>query len=1058
MHMKRALILLFVLLSLSSFGQIDNEFWFGAPDLTMGRQGESRRDSTIYLVFSSFNNPTEIEILQPANLSFEPVIVNLDPNSTDRINLGEFLSLIETKPANQVLNTGLLIRADNPITAYYEVGGANNTDIFSLKGKNSLGTEFYTPFQTEFQNNQTLGGQPYIPPPRAGFVVMATRDTTIVEITPSIDILGHPAGETFTVELERGQTYYCEAVDGTPEAKPGGTRIVSNKEITVTVKDDMIDVEPEGDGGADVIGDQLIAGEFLGTDHVAIRGDLIGQHERVVICATVDGTEVTIQDVPDPILLDAGEQFMYELIEEAAFITSNENIAVFQVSGQGDQIAGAAIPTLGCTGSNQIGFVRGGPRPFFLNITIRAGAEDQFELNGDPSLVPASAFSEVPGSDGEYVFARIEFSQAQIPVGQAHVLTNFSDELFHLATMNGNQASCNYGYFSAFAYLNIGSSAEVCLNDSLVLDAGPGKTSYQWSTGEETQSIVVDEPGTYYVDVFSGTDCFASDTVVVFYYEPPIDLGPNDTICDGTSTILTIEGNYLFNWNDGSINDSLVVDTAGIYWVEVSDFQGCSYRDSIQIDVSPRPETPEVFGETQYCQGETIALSMGDFEDANYRYILPSGQLTFNQNLIIENAQLSDAGLYQGYYVVDGCETFTDSVVISVLESPQFTLGDDISVCEDSVVVLDPGDVDGNYEWQDGSSDQTFTPTSTGTYFLSISNEIGCTTTDSVDVELRPLPGNPEITGNTEYCFGDDLLLQTSPQEGVNFIWTNPDGVEEPGDEIFEINGAELDDSGTYTVLAILDGCESAETGVVDVIVNPNPDFELINDTIICEGDEVLLIGPAGMDTYNWSTGETSESIFTNDPDVSLEVIDINGCSAEASTTITSQSPNADFVVLPDTVFTPGTILSFSDLSEPGLFNLESWMWNFGNGDISNSQNPDYAYEQSGIFTVTLIITDEIGCEDASTQHVFSTFEFTVPEGFSPNGDGINDEFVILGLETIDGTQVQIFNRWGAVVFESSNYKPGNFWDGDNLPDGTYFYIITLPNEEAISGDITIAR
>jgi gliding motility-associated-like protein len=212
------------------------------------------------------------------------------------------------------------------------------------------------------------------------------------------------------------------------------------------------------------------------------------------------------------------------------------------------------------------------------------------------------------------------------------------------------------------------------------------------------------------------------------------------------------------------------------------------------------------------------------------------------------------------------------------------------------------------------------------------------------------------------------------------------------------------------------------------------------------------------MDSYNWSTGETSESIFTNEPEVSLEVIDINGCSAEASTTITSQSPNADFIVLPDTVFTPGTILSFSDLSEPGLFNLESWMWNFGNGDISNSQNPDYAYEESGIFTVTLIVTDEIGCEDASTQHVFSTFEFTVPEGFSPNGDGINDEFEILGLETIDGTQVQIFNRWGTVVFESSNYKPGNFWDGDNLPDGTYFYIITLPNEEAISGDITIAR
>jgi len=1059
LHMKRLLIFILVLASISSNGQIDNEFWFGAPDLTEGTQFESRRDSTIYLVFSSFSNETEIEILQPANLSFEPLIVNLPPNSTERVNLGEFLSLIETKPANQVLNTGLLIRANEPITAYYEVGGANNTDIFALKGKNSLGTEFRTPFQTEFQNNQTLSGNSYIPPPRAGFIVMATRDTTVVEITPSIDILGHTAGIPFTVQLDRGQTYYCEAIDNAPESKPGGTLIVSNKEITVTVKDDMIDVEPSGDGGADVIGDQLIASAFLGTDHVAIRGDLVGQHERVVICATVDGTVVNIEDIADPIELNAGDQYLYELVEDAAFITSTENIAVFQVSGQGDQIAGAAIPTLGCTGSNRVGFVRGGPRPFFLNITIRAGAEDQFELNGDPNLVPASAFTEVPGSAGEYVFARIEFSQADIPVGEAHVLTNFSEELFHLATMNGNQASCNYGYFSAFAYLNIGTSAEVCLNDSLILDAGPGKTSYEWNTGEETQSIIVTEPGTYYVDVFSGSDCFASDTVDVFYYEPPVDIGPNDTICDGTSTTLSVDGNYLFNWNTGANTNSIETDTAGIYWVEVTDFQGCAFRDSIQIEVSPRPETPEVFGETEYCQGETIQLTMGDFEDANYRYILPSGEITFNQNLTIDNAQPGDAGQYQGYYVVDGCETFTDTVNVVVLESPQFSLGDDISVCEDIAVVLDPGDVDGTYEWQDGSSDPTFTPAESGTYFLGISNEIGCTTTDTVEVEFRPLPPAPELNIPTSYCIGDEITIElegnpdavfTLSVPGIPTFIGGPDGT-------FVVESAELAQTGTITLSAELEGCVS-ETTSLDIVVHPNPDFELINDTIICEGDEILLMGPAGMDSYSWSTGETSESIFTNAPEVSLDIIDTNGCIASASTTITSQSPDADFIILPDTVFNPGTILNFNDLSQPGLFNIDSWMWNFGNGDIASVQNPDYAYEESGVFTVTLVITDEIGCQDAATSHVFSTFQFTVPDGFSPNGDGKNDEFEILGLETIDGTQVQIFNRWGGVVFESNNYKPGNFWDGDNLPDGTYFYVITLPNEEAISGDVTIVR
>src|SRR5690606_35896931 len=110
------------------------------------------------------------------------------------------------------------------------------------------------------------------------------------------------------------------------------------------------------------------------------------------------------------------------------------------------------------------------------------------------------------------------------------------------------------------------------------------------------------------------------DSINVEYYHLPIDLGLNDTLCDGSSLTLSLEGNYNFVWQDGSQENTFEVTEPGIYYVDVSDFQGCALRDSIQISFSPRPETPELTGETTYCEGETIELFMNQVDDVYYRY------------------------------------------------------------------------------------------------------------------------------------------------------------------------------------------------------------------------------------------------------------------------------------------------------------------------------------------------------------------------------------------------------------------------------------------------------
>jgi gliding motility-associated-like protein len=110
-----------------------------------------------------------------------------------------------------------------------------------------------------------------------------------------------------------------------------------------------------------------------------------------------------------------------------------------------------------------------------------------------------------------------------------------------------------------------------------------------------------------------------------------------------------------------------------------------------------------------------------------------------------------------------------------------------------------------------------------------------------------------------------------------------------------------------------------------------------------------------------------------------------------------------------------------------------SWQWEFGD-NLGNStlQNPTYTYSDTGHFTATLQITNQFGCSDTATLVITISdipSEF-VPNAFSPDGDGDNEIFkpILATPEMVTTYQFQIFNRWGELIFESSNYELG--WDG----------------------------
>lgn len=175
----------------------------------------------------------------------------------------------------------------------------------------------------------------------------------------------------------------------------------------------------------------------------------------------------------------------------------------------------------------------------------------------------------------------------------------------------------------------------------------------------------------------------------------------------------------------------------------------------------------------------------------------------------------------------------------------------------------------------------------------------------------------------------------------------------------------------------------------------------------------------------------------------------INGCNGGVLTNLTVPKNEVYPSVISSFNYTEQTPLSY--LFTNTSIAANNFLWNFGDGIEDTITNPIHLYKQSGIFPVTLIATDTSNCKSLAENYIITS----VPNIFTPNGDGINDYFSFVNFikEGFD-VKIQIFNRWGREVFVGNNNSYN--WNGTNngkkLPAGTYFYIINIyPDNEYFS-------
>ncbi|MBK7242089.1 MAG: gliding motility-associated C-terminal domain-containing protein [Flavobacteriales bacterium] len=765
--MKKALFfVLALLLTGQLIAQTGTEFWLAPPEVTA-----SHGDQPIFINVTTLGQPAVVTISQPANPAFNggvPIVLNLAANSAQRYDLTLLKVELETRPTNTVLNTGLRISATSNITCYYEPSYTNNPDIAALKGANGLGTEFYIPLHKHapfYNHGYAAPNKAY-----ASFDIVATENNTVVMIYSPVPVDGHPALTPFTVDLNIGQTYSC-AWTGTnhtdPTTHPSGAVVLSDKPVAISIKDDS-NHNPSG-GCYDLMLDQIVPVNILGTDYVAVKGALNATgDESLFVMAVQNNTQVYIDGSPIPVAtLFAGQYYRHDMDylpsggNNAAYVSGSKPLYAIHVTGFGCEQGMAILPPLNCAGSTQLSFTRSTSEAFFLNLLVRNGSQNDFVVTGPgTATIPGAAFQTVPGTGGEWMAARIQYNTTQVPVNQAFIVSNTSD-VFSLAIINGGGGTgCRYGFFSEFSGridISAGSDQTRCAGDSVVLagTVSGGSTTGIWTTTgsgtfapSETALNASYHPsigdlaiGAVTLTLTSTGPCEPVDDAMVVTFSPkPIpNAGPDQSVCRNNA-VVQLAGSMLNAvggvWTGGAgaflpSNSNLNATytptaaelTAGQVWIKLTSTGNgvCSaVPDSMLVTFTPTP-TANAGPDQTRCANNSLVQLNGAFTVATGG-VWSGGSGSFDPSTTNMSAQYTPdaAEVASGSVTLTmtttgngNCVAVNDQVLINFTAAPVVNAGAAVSLCANNAVVTLNGSVTGatGGAWSGGAG--SYTPDNT---------------------------------------------------------------------------------------------------------------------------------------------------------------------------------------------------------------------------------------------------------------------------------------------------------------------------------------------------------
>ncbi len=239
---------------------------------------------------------------------------------------------------------------------------------------------------------------------------------------------------------------------------------------------------------------------------------------------------------------------------------------------------------------------------------------------------------------------------------------------------------------------------------------------------------------------------------------------------------------------------------------------------------------------------------------------------------------------------------------------------------------------------------------------------------------------------------------------------------------------------------------------------------DAVNSPLLCDGDsgriDLEVNGGTPPYSYNWSTGDTVQDIDSLSPgSYWVEVVDANGCvdSAQAAITVQDHPPLNAFGLRDTTVCRDQR----SRIGVEASGGTGNYKYDWEGPYIDSEEGSDLIIIPRDAGTYRVVVSDACGNRDSTSGFVKTQVcELNVPNIITPNPkkDTLNQEFVIGNLENFPGSRLEIFDKWGNLIYESDDYK--NDWDGGGHSEGTYFFILK-PNAESmddITGTVTILK
>lgn len=671
----------------------------------------------------------------------------------------------------------------------------------------------------------------------------------------------------------------------------------------------------------------------------------------------------------------------------------------------------------------------------------------------------------------------------------ANNLTIGNDYYLMVDGYAGDICSYTISANSGIQFPDIPDVAPICLGDSVVLTAPAGADSYLWDhSGETTQSVTVSPSTTttYSAEVTGLCDYKQTLDVEVEVIQLPtvtIDDGGVSEICIGSSTTLIANGASSYEWqHNGATSNQVSVSPGSVTTYEViGTSNGCSDTADITLTVNPLPE----LSVNPTAVDADCGLSNGSLTGGN---ATGNGPLSYewtdnNGNVVGTSLNLNNipAGLYTlEIFDANGCND--DFGPFSVAnpgapDAPSITV-DANEVCDGTTVSFSVSSTDpsADFSWSGPngftSTSSSFTiemdATTAGNYCVNatVSNCTSPASCETILVNELPELALSSNLNNGFICEGEDVSLTV---EGASsYSWTGPNNYAAVGSSI-NLNQVTENDAGWYVVTGSNSfGCLSQDS--IAVSVNPAPDVMALadeeTDNHYCEGDFAYLYGSGG-ESYAWS-GPSGYSSSQQNPVLSnfneqqsgmyiLTVIDENGCTAQDSVIIELAAVEEPLIAADDTVLCPGDDIY---LWASGASNYN---WSGPNGFTGTGSEiliENVSAVNSGYYYVE--VDETYNCSDGDSIMVLvqtSNECFFVPGLVTPNGDNLNDTWLVTGIEGYPDAEVSIYNRWGNLVFFAAPYKNNwsgqvnkgvNMGDGSGLlPTGTYFYVIELNDGES---------